>query len=186
MYVPYSGACDQPNSATPMTAARIAAQDARISRVGRYFTGGNQTMAEIVAALTPPVGSGLCDDFTDSSSMENMSPFPVPTPGTVPAAVTARLLAAAAAAAAAGGPAPGSGPGSGPAAWVWTNPGGGASYPHGVLQRDVSRLLPAWDWRCGSGAAAGAVKGTPSLSPLWWLLGGVALWGFLSGGDRSR
>lgn len=44
MYVPFASQCTEENSATPMTAARIAAQDARVAAVGNQFWRGNHIL----------------------------------------------------------------------------------------------------------------------------------------------
>lgn len=69
MYVTQSSACDLPNSATPMTQARIDAQARRMQRVGNKFVRGNLAMSAVIASLTPPTPTGTCDDFTSSLAM---------------------------------------------------------------------------------------------------------------------
>jgi len=51
MYVTSDMACNQPNSATPMSQARISAQNNRIARVGQKFTSGNWAMSNLVQTL---------------------------------------------------------------------------------------------------------------------------------------
>lgn len=51
MYVTDSRACSLPNSSTPMTAAAIARQDARIQRVGDAFVAGNRTLEQLNNSL---------------------------------------------------------------------------------------------------------------------------------------
>jgi len=51
MYVTSDMACNHPNSATPMTQARIDAQNNRVARVGQKFTSGNRTMSNLVQTL---------------------------------------------------------------------------------------------------------------------------------------
>lgn len=80
MYVPFGSACDQPNSETPMTQARIDAQNRRVARVGRHFEKGNADMAAIVNGLTPPPPSGTCNDLTNSRSMFAAQTMAAPLP----------------------------------------------------------------------------------------------------------
>jgi len=51
MYVISSGACSEPNSATPMSQADIDAQDAQISAVGSDFDNGNATLDSLIRSL---------------------------------------------------------------------------------------------------------------------------------------
>jgi hypothetical protein len=164
MYVPFGSACDQPNSETPMTQARIDAQNRRVARVGRHFEKGNADMAAIVNGLTPPPPSGTCDDLTNSNSMFAAQTMAAPLPpGVLP-----------------GGAAPGNvgaGAGSGggfvlPGVSFWFKPGGGSSYPWGPLQTTAGRLVPPW--------ACQPVSMTDKLaaaaqSPAAWVLGGLAI-----------
>jgi hypothetical protein len=70
------------NSSTPMTQARINAQNQRVAAVGSRFVQGNATMNAIISALTPPPPSSTCSDLTNSNALDGpVSPFPVPTPG---------------------------------------------------------------------------------------------------------
>jgi len=50
-YVTSDMACNEPNSATPMTAKRIAAQNARVAAVGQKFISGNWTLSNLVQTL---------------------------------------------------------------------------------------------------------------------------------------
>jgi hypothetical protein len=173
MYVIQGNACDMPNSETPMSAERIAAQDRFVDSVGRHFTQGNAAMAQLIARLTPPAPVGTCADFTSSRSMSNITPFPFPLPrgvvGGSPVGVT-------------GGGASGDGtvpafgvpPDAGPTTpisggWQWTNPGGGATYPWGGVQLEASRLIPPW--ACPGQTAPGLADGDLSTALSWgkWL-----------------
>lgn len=61
MYFADSLACSQPNSATPMSAAQIAAQARRVAAVGSKFDTGNQTLNALINALggdAVPSGAG--------------------------------------------------------------------------------------------------------------------------------
>ena len=162
MYVPYSETCDLPNSETPMSQAQIAAQAARLQRVGSKFIAGNQAMSTLVAALTPPIPTGTCADLTSSLAMRSagrfvFNPFAkgrfaLP-PAAPPSAGNSPLLAAAGTAAAAlllpvpasipastpgstagAAPAPNSGGAGGPAGTPFNNTGWpiGGASPSGV------------------------------------------------------
>jgi hypothetical protein len=177
MYVISSGACDLPNSASPVTPAQIAQQDAYVAKVGRRFTNGNRDFAQIISALTPPQPGGSCDDFTSSLSLDNISPFPFPVPpGVVYAGGGVKL----------GTPsAPAGSPAGLPAGSVWTVPGGGSTYPWGPVQREVSSLIPAW--ACASPAAAsGAGAAAPSKNFLWGALAVVAGLALVTGKRSGR
>lgn len=199
MYVISSGACDLPNSASPVTPAQIARQDAYVSRVGRRFTSGNRDMAQIISALTPPQAGGTCDDFTSSLSMDNLSAFPFPVPGPWPApwsgvpsyaggGVTTGRSAGTPGQATppAPGSSPAGSPSNAPAGSVWTVPGGASTYPWGPVQREVSSLIPAWDCATPGGAGGGGAVGASAPSPklLWGALA-VVLGLALVTGDRS-
>jgi hypothetical protein len=179
MYVISSGACDLPNSASPVTPAQIAQQDAYVAKVGRRFTNGNRDFAQIISALTPPQPGGSCDDFTSSVSLDNISPFPFPVPPGVVYAGGGVKLGTPSAPAVPGSPA------NAPAGSVWTAPGGGSTYPWGPVQRDVSSLIPAW--ACAPSTIAGAGGGAgaaPSNKFLWGALAVVAGLALVTG-DRS-
>lgn len=77
MYVPNTGACDLPNSETPLTQREIDAQARRISRIGAKFIGGNATMSRLIGSMTPPPPVGTCEDFTTSASMYSLGRFPL-------------------------------------------------------------------------------------------------------------
>jgi hypothetical protein len=69
------------NSSTPMSQARIDAQNNRVARKGAQFTNGNQDMAAIIAALTPPPATSSCDNLTNSLALRGpANPFPAPSP----------------------------------------------------------------------------------------------------------
>ncbi len=154
-----------PNSETPMSAAAIARQDRFVAAIGKKFTDGNAAMARDVAMLTPPVPVGTCDDFTNSRSMSNLTPFPWPVPG----ALDAQQPAA--------GPGPGasavppavvaSGLGDLSPGWKWMRPGGGSTYPWGPAQLSASQLVPPW--ACSAPGAAGAPGGSAAAlaAPSW-------------------
>lgn len=124
--------CNLPNSSTPMSQARINAQDAYVASVGSKFTSGNQALANIIAVLTPPVPSGSCSDFTSSASMHNVSPFP-------DYPVTGAVLP----------PNPGLGRvrrrGMGQTTqWPQMLPTGTYATPQPGFQLDISSLIPVW------------------------------------------
>jgi len=51
MYVTSDMACNQPNSATPMSQARITAQNNRVAKVGSQFENGNAILSNLVQKL---------------------------------------------------------------------------------------------------------------------------------------
>jgi hypothetical protein len=170
MYVPFGSACNQPNSETPMTQARIDAQNRRVARVGRHFEKGNADMAAIVNGLTPPTPSGVCQDLTNSNSMFAAQRMAAPLPpGVLPG----------------GGPA-GSGDSSGgfklPGASFWFKPGGGSSYPWGPLQATAGGLVPPW--ACQPVSMADKLAAAAQ-SPALWVLGGLAVLGVAFAGSRK-
>jgi hypothetical protein len=184
MYVAYGSACDEPNSETPMTQARIDAQNRRVARVGSKFTDGNSVMAALVNALTPPAPVGTCDDLTTSDSMFAAQAMAAPLPagvlpggGVSPVAGTPAALAAAAAAA--GSPVAPTLPG----ASYWFQPGGGSSYPYGPLQNRAGRLVPPW--ACQPSTMGDKLAEALS-SPSVWVLGGLALLGVMFAGSGRK
>lgn len=199
MYVQSTGACDLPNSASPITARQIADQNARVERIGRHFTSGNDDMAEIVRALTPPAPVGDCGAFTSSLSMVNLSPFPFPAPGP---AVRPGSPSSAGGVVTTGErgpsfrrlaynqmtpPAPASSS-SGPPGSIWTVPGGGSTYPWASLQRQASDMIPAWSWNCGAAASPNLAIGPGGgVSPklLWGVLAAVVGLAFVTR-ERGR
>lgn len=50
-YVTSDMACNEPNSATPMSQARINAQNNRVAKVGNSFTSGNKALDDLVTQL---------------------------------------------------------------------------------------------------------------------------------------
>ncbi len=59
MFVPDSAACSLPNSETPMPAAAIARQDARMARMASIFTNGDDTLNNLIGSLGGnPIGAG--------------------------------------------------------------------------------------------------------------------------------
>lgn len=167
-----------PNSETPMTAARIAALYRFGDRVGRKFVRGNQTMADLVDGLTPPIPAGTCEDLTSSRAMFALSPFPAPLPAGVTisnapgapaggagdssaaAAIAAlasaitpagSVAAAPAAASVAGSGAPAGAPGGG-AWWPFGAAPGGGGWPGGGGNPSASSSTPA----SGDGGPGGA------------------------------
>lgn len=169
MYVPFGSACNQPNSETPMTQARIDAQNRRVARVGRHFEKGNADMAAIVNGLTPPTPSGVCQDLTNSNSMFAAQRMAAPLPpGVAPG----------------GGPA-GSDSSGGfklPGASFWFKPGGGSSYPWGPLQATAGGLVPPW--ACQPVSMADKLAAAAQ-SPALWVLGGLAVLGVAFAGSRK-
>jgi len=174
MYVAFSSGCSEPNSETPMTQARIDAQNRRVARVGSHFEKGNAAMAAIVNGLTPLTATGTCQDLTDSNSMFNAQPMAAPLPpGVLP-----------------GGGSQASSNGSGspggftlPGASFWFKPGGGSTYPWGPLQNTAARLVPPW--------ACQPVSMTDKLaaaaqSPAAWVLGGLAILAVVFAGSGRK
>lgn len=148
MYVVASDMTGLDNSSTPMPASAIARQDARVAQVGRRFTDGNRAMADIIAKLTPPPATGVCDDFTSSLSLVSSGAFPFPAPG-----APSPGGGAGGGAASRRGAGRSSGPGSSsfwsadssrPSGSLWSVPGGGSTYPYGSLQQAASAAVPAW------------------------------------------
>lgn len=84
MYLPAGQACNQPNSSSPMTQARITSQGLRIMRRGQAFTYGNRTLNNLMAHLTPPVARPSCGDLQSSLGLRARSPFPEPGGGPSP------------------------------------------------------------------------------------------------------
>lgn len=76
MYTPFDLRCSEANSSSPIPARKIARDAARANRAALAFQRGNQAMAEIVRALTPPIPSGSCADFGTSDVLKTPSPFP--------------------------------------------------------------------------------------------------------------
>lgn len=89
------------NSSTPMSQARINAQNNRVARKGNQFNNGNQDMAAIIASLTPPPATSSCDNLTNSLALRGpVNPFPAPSPyayqaggGAAPTIIAPPLLA---------------------------------------------------------------------------------------------
>lgn len=184
MYVPSGSACDEPNSASPMTQQRIDAQARRVARVGKKFTDGNAAMAAIVNALTPPAPTGTCYDLTSSRSMSNAQAMAAPRPpGAIPigsSAVTASDTAA-----------PGDVSAGSPSlslpsrgASYWMQPGGPSTYPYGALQLNAGRLVPAWD--CEGSTMGDRMKDALGSPKVWGVLALVGLGLFAVAGDRKR
>jgi hypothetical protein len=179
MYVIQSNACTEPNSATPMTAARIAAQNRRVGRVGSRFVRGNTVMAGLVNGLTPPVPDGSCSDFTNSNALWILTPFPIPvppgatvTPGTVdtgaavPGSDAAAALAEVMAAVAPPGSsvaiaAPSNGGSVSPAGSVATAPPVAATVGSGAPVPTVGGGVAATNWRGALVRPRGGVLAAP-------------------------
>lgn len=179
MYVPFGSACDEQNSETPMTQARIDAQNNRVARVGKKFTDGNAVMAAIVNGLTPPAPTGTCDDLTDSSSMFAAQAMAAPLPpGAIPVgspSVTPGSAAAPGNVSTLASSAPSlSLPSRG--ASYWMRPGGASTYPYGALQLNAARLVPAWD--CEGSTMADRMGDALKSPQMWGLLalGGLAIY----------
>jgi hypothetical protein len=176
MYVAFGSACGEHNSETPMTQARIDAQNRRVARVGSHFEKGNADMAAIVNGMTPPTPSGTCQDLTNSNSMFAAQRMAAPLPpGVLPGGGASNV---------------GSGNGSGspggfklPGASFWFKPGGGSSYPWGPLQNAAGRLVPPW--ACQPTTLADKLD-TFAHSPAAWVLGGLAVAGLLFAGSNRK
>lgn len=174
MYVAFGSACDLPNSATPMTQVRIDAQNRRVARVGKRFTDGNDVMAALVNALTPPAPAGTCDDLTNSNSMLASQVMAAPLP---PGAVAPGSAAAGGSGSALSLPSRG--------ASYWMQPGGPSTYPYGALQLNVGRLVPAWD--CSAPAFMGDRFSSALKSPTFWGVLAIAGLGLYAvAGDKKR
>lgn len=175
MYVAFGSACDQPNSETPMTQARIDAQNRRVARVGRHFEKGNADMAAIVNGLTPPAPSGKCEDLTNSRAMFNAQPMAAPLPpGVSPGGGWAGDS---------GGPGSSGGGFVLPGVSFWFKRGGGSSYPHGPLQNAAGALVPPW--ACQPVSMADKLAAAAQ-SPAAWVLGGLALLAVAFAGSGRR
>jgi hypothetical protein len=171
MYVPFGSACDLPNSSTPMTQARIDAQNRRVARAGQKFTDGNEAMAAIVDALTPPAPTGTCEDLTTSRSMFAAQVMAAPRPAGAGVAVGSS------------GSAVLSLPSRG--ASYWMQKGGPSSYPYGALQLNVGRLVPAWD--CSAAPSMGDRFADALKSPTFWGVLAIAGLGLYAvAGDNKR
>lgn len=174
--------CDLPNSESPMSQARIDAQNRRVYRAGSRFFRGNQIMTGMVAGLTPPAPTGSCDDLVSSYALDVLSPFP--TYGGIPGVVSVPSVATSPATATA---APGSSsvplaPGS-----VSSPSASGADYPLNDVQNAILQLVPK---NCASSESLALLKSrgrasSNGSSSLWpWVLVAAAV-GLLasSGGD---
>lgn len=84
MYVLGSLACSLPNSQTPMSPERIAAQNRRVARVGQKFDVGNAALDNIMARLSPPIAAPSCGMLLTSDGLRIGSPFPEPGGGPAP------------------------------------------------------------------------------------------------------
>jgi len=173
MYVAFGSACDEPNSATPMTQTRIDAQNTRVARVGKRFTDGNATMAALVNALTPPTATGTCEDLTNSNSMlaSQVMAAPLPAGVVAPGGSTA---AAASDSSVLSLPSRG--------ASYWMQPGGPSTYPYGALQLNTGRLVPPW--ACEGGGLASRLSDAAKSPMVWAAVGLGALALFALGGSK--
>jgi hypothetical protein len=179
--------CSEPNSATPMTQARINAQNIRMNRIVQPMLDGNSDMAGLVNALTPPPATNTCDDFTTSLSLGPVWPWPPIGGGGVPptaaqiAAAAAQAAAATAATAAAAGvvtvaatPAgstattpPASGPGwqqgrmrGGPRFGRSGGRAGGSGYfQKGGIQNQAQAMAPRFDASCAAPTSPAGLSG---------------------------
>lgn len=50
-YFPASSACNEPNSATPISASEVAVQDQRVAAMGQHFLDGNAALYDLVQAM---------------------------------------------------------------------------------------------------------------------------------------
>lgn len=67
-YVPQSSQCDLPNSESPITAARVAAQDRYIARVGQTFVDNNNAMDYLVGYCCSDSARGGPGDTSEDSA----------------------------------------------------------------------------------------------------------------------
>lgn len=75
MYVTSDMACSMPNSATPMSQARVTAQDNRIARIGSKFTSGNAILSNLVQQLGG-IGIGNPPGTTPRTTTPNFANSP--------------------------------------------------------------------------------------------------------------
>lgn len=75
MYVTSDMACSMPNSATPMSQARITAQNNRVARVGSKFTSGNAILSNLVQQLGG-IGIGNPPGTTPRTTTPNFANSP--------------------------------------------------------------------------------------------------------------
>lgn len=75
MYVTSNLACSHPNSATPMTQARITAQNRRVAKVGSHFTSGNAALSNLVQQLGG-IGIGNPPGTTPRTTTPNFANSP--------------------------------------------------------------------------------------------------------------
>lgn len=151
MYVPASNACNEPNSATPMTAAAIASQDNAVAAVGQLFLNGNAAVYDLVNSMggnLPGLVPGV------------QAPAAMPVPATVPMYAAPGVLAAP----------------TGPL--VPAIPGGLPPNAHGPLQLGdaVKSMVRGCDvpW-AGPQLGAQVLAGAASSQSGMWLMGLAAL-----------
>ena len=75
MYVTSDMACSMPNSATPMSQARITAQNNRVARIGSKFTNGNAILSNLVQQLGG-IGIGNPPGTTPRTTTPNFANSP--------------------------------------------------------------------------------------------------------------
>lgn len=97
-YVPFSSACNLPNSETPISQARINRQNARVQRVANIFVNGNNVLGDLVTRCCSNAsrgGQGYDDDDTTADlGTPSISPVGV---SSVPAGAGSSLTAGSAA-----------------------------------------------------------------------------------------
>jgi hypothetical protein len=75
VYVTSDMACSMPNSATPMSQARITAQNNRVARIGNKFTAGNAILSNLVQQLGG-IGIGNPPGTTPRTTTPNFANSP--------------------------------------------------------------------------------------------------------------
>lgn len=169
MYLPFSLACTEPNSTTPMSAGRIVAQNARVARVGRSFTAGNHALDSIMSLLTAPVARPSCSDLLSSAGLRNASPFPEPGGGPAPTVESLSNPAAMLAFLTAARPAPPTGPGNGNNGWdKWD--GGGVR----CVGNPLAIAIGDQEAEVAAGGSSSPVAAADSSRTRFWFFAGLA------------
>ncbi len=87
-YFPFpQSACNMPNSATPMDAARISAQDTRVAAWGNHFVNGNQVLGDLVTECCSDSARGG-QGYTDDDTAADLNALVPGTPGLTAAGAT--------------------------------------------------------------------------------------------------
>src|SRR6266851_1963734 len=67
---------EDPVAELARSVAQETARVARVTLLNQKISDGNQVMADLVAALTPPVATGKCSDLKNSAAMHAISAYP--------------------------------------------------------------------------------------------------------------